>query len=105
MTLRTSWLLLMEQRASTVAQLPAGGGPTDRTGRIAFFVVLNSYCCDHRLDPSKDRRGSMVLGHHGFDGVEERFGDKDVLLRRDEDVLITHLGPQDLLVNVLNPSG
>ena len=41
----------------------------------------------------------MILGHHGFDGVEERFGDEDVLLRHDEDVLIAHLGLQDLLVN------
>ena len=55
----------------SAARLPARGGPTDRTGQIAFFVVLDSYCCDHRLDPSEDQRGSVVLGHHGFDGVEE----------------------------------
>ena len=79
-------------------RLPAGGGPTDRRGPVAFFVVLD------RLDPSEDRRGSVVLGHHGFDGVEEHFGNEDVLLRHDEDVLIAHLGLQDLLVNALIPS-
>ena len=67
-------------------------------------MMLYGRCCDHHLDPSEDRRGSMVLGHHGFDGVEERFGDEDVLLRHDEDVLIAHLGLQDLLVNASTPS-
>ena|SRR5438128_595582 len=75
-----------------VAQLPAGGRPADQTGRNTFFVMLDSCCRDHRLNPSEDRRGSVVSGHHGLNGVEECLGDEDILLRHDEDVLVTHLG-------------
>ena len=56
------------------------------------------------LTEEEDKVSAVILGHHGFDGVEERFDDEDVLLRCDEDVLITHLGLQDLLVNAPTPS-
>ena len=110
MTLRASRLLLMELRASTALRwLPCALsrplGCLLEAGRLTEGARLpSSWCWDHRLDPSEDRRGSVILSHHGFDGVEERFGDEDVLLRCDEDVLITRLGLQDLLVNAPTPS-
>src|SRR5438105_1498912 len=98
MTLLASRLLLIELRASTVLSwfpyaLSRPLGCLLEAGRltegvlVAFFVVLYCYCCDHRLDPGEDRCGSMVFGHHGFDDVKERFGNEDVLLRCDKDVL------------------
>src|SRR5437762_437377 len=41
--------------------LPTGGRPTHRKGSVTFLVVLNSYYHHHRLDPSDDGRGSVVL--------------------------------------------
>ena len=42
----------------------------------------------------------MILGHHGLNAVEERLGGDDILLGRDEDVLITHLGLQYFFMNM-----
>ena len=42
----------------------------------------------------------MIIGHHGLEAVEEHLGGDDVLLGRDEDVLIAHLGLQYFFVNM-----
>src|SRR6266542_6959446 len=65
-----------------------------------FFVVLDSCCYDHHLDPGEDRRGGVILGHHGLNAVDERLGGDDILLGRDEDVLIAHLGLQYFFMNM-----
>ena len=72
-------------------RLPIGGGPIDRKGSATFLVVLNIYCHYHRLDPSNNRCGSVVLGQHGLDRVTEHLGDEDVLMWGGEDILVTHL--------------
>src|SRR6266508_3747719 len=87
----------------STAWLPARGAPTNRKGSVAFLVMLNSCCRNHCLDPSDNGRGSVVLGQHGLDRVTERLGDKDVLLRRGEDVLVTHLSLQNFFVNAPTP--
>ena len=71
----------------------------------SFLVVFNCYCGHHRFDLSDDRCGSVVLGQHGLDHVIERLGDEDVLLGGGEDVLVTHLGLQDLFVDAQIPFG
>ena len=71
--------------------LPSDGGPTNQKGSVAFLAVLNSCCHHHQLDPSDDGRGSVVLGQHGLDRVTEHLGDKDILLRGGEGMLVTHL--------------
>src|SRR5207237_742077 len=53
----------------STTRLPTDGGPTDRKGSVAFLVVLNSCCHYHRINPSDDGRGSVVLGQHGLDRV------------------------------------
>src|SRR5438132_158939 len=45
----------------------------------------------------------MVLSQHGLYRVAERLSDEDVLLRRSEDVFVTHLGLQDFFMNALTP--
>ena len=62
--------------------------------------MLDSCCCDHRLDPGEDGRGGVIIGHHGLKAIEEHLGGDDVLLGSDEDVLIAHLGLQYFFMNL-----
>src|SRR5436190_11333864 len=71
-SIHVSWSASLAPVPTT--RLPIGGGPTDRKGSVAFLVVLNSCCRHHRLDPSDDERGSVVLGQHGLNRVTEHLG-------------------------------
>src|SRR5438128_10894625 len=87
----------------STTRLSIGGSPTGRKGRVALLVVLNSCCRYHRLNPSDDRCGSVVLGQHGLDHIVECLGDEDVLLRSGEDVLVAHLCLQDFFLDASTP--
>src|SRR6266540_3098450 len=49
-----------------------------------FLVLLNRGCCHHRLDPSCNRSGCIVLAEQGLDRIHECCSDEDVLLGRGE---------------------